>query len=542
VLEILNKSEEFQDLIQRVLHVVKQSTGCAAVGMRLESGDDFPYFAQNGFSDDFLLTENSLLGRNPTGDFCREPDGAVTLECICGMVISGNTDPSNPLFTSGGSFWTNDSSRLPDLLTGFFPRLHLRKRCIHGKYASIAIVPIRAMKSIVGLLQLNDHRKNRFSLDMIQAMENIVSHIGEAVMHHRTVEAMKKSEEIHSTILQTAMDGYVIVDMQGRFLEVNDTYCRMTGYSKADLLAMSVSDMEAIESFATTAARFANIKAHGEDRFEACHRSKDGSVINVEISVQYKPMDGGRMVAFIRDISRSKKDEERIHKLSQLLIDAQESERHLISCELHDSIAQNLSALKIGFNSLPFDPSISTFELREKQAWFARLLSQTINDVRNLAYDLRLPGLEEMGLLKALEIYCADASEKSKSKVNFHSAGLSKIEMGANMEIHIYRLIQEGWSNIRKHADADNADILLLGSYPNVILRIEDTGKGFDVKKQEFLSTSSKRMGIRSMQERVNMLQGQMTIQSQPMNGTKIMIKLPLPPNPGNAIKSDSES
>ncbi len=541
VLEILNKSAGFQDLIRRALDAVKQTTGCAAVGMRLQSGIDFPYFAQNGFSDDFLMSENSLLGRNSNVDICREPDGAAMLECICGLVISGNIEPSTA-FTPGGSFWTNDSSRLPDLLTGYFPRLHLRKRCIHDKYASIAIVPIRAMKNIVGVLQLNDYRKNRFSIDTIQAMENIVSHIGEAVMQHRTLEAMKKSEEIHATILKTAMDGFIVADMQGRILEVNDAYCRMTGYSKAELLTMSISDMEAIESFADTTTRILNIMARGEERFETRHRCKDRSLLDVEVCVQYKPLDGGRMVSFIRDNSQHKMDEERIHKLSQLLIAAQENERHLISCELHDSIAQNLSALKIGFNSLPFDPSISISELREKQAWFARLLSQTINDVRNLAYDLRLPGLEEMGLVKALEIYCADASEKGKTNVNFHSAGLSKFQMGTNMEIHIYRLIQEGWSNIRKHADADHADILLLGSYPNIILRIEDNGKGFDMKKQEFSSAGSKRMGIRSMQERVNMLQGQMTIQSQSMNGTKIMIKLPLPPNPDNATKNNSES
>ncbi|MCX5884084.1 MAG: ATP-binding protein [Deltaproteobacteria bacterium] len=97
------------------------------------------------------------------------------------------------------------------------------------------------------------------------------------------------------------------------------------------------------------------------------------------------------------------------------------------------------------------------------------------------------------------------------------------------MEIHVYRLIQEALSNVRKHAEADHASILLMGSSPNIILRIEDNGRGFDVKAQELLSAATKRMGIRSMQERVNLLHGQMTIQSQPMNGTKIFIKIPLP-------------
>ena len=100
------------------------------------------------------------------------------------------------------------------------------------------------------------------------------------------------------------------------------------------------------------------------------------------------------------------------------------------------------------------------------------------------------------------------------------------------MEIHIYRLIQEVLNNIRKHADADHATVLLLGSSPNIILRIEDNGRGFDVNAQELLSAATKRMGILGMQERVNLLDGQMTIQSQPMKGTKILIKIPISGNP----------
>ncbi len=184
--------------------------------------------------------------------------------------------------------------------------------------------------------------------------------------------------------------------------------------------------------------------------------------------------------------------------------------------------------LKINSDMIYNDPAMTSPELREKLAASTGLLMQTIAAVRNLAYDLRLPGLDEMGLVKALEIYCEEASEKGKLKVDFQSAGMTVIDMDKNMEIHIYRLIQEALSNIRKHADADHATIRLLGSSPNIILRIEDNGRGFDVKAQELKSAATKRMGILSMQERVNLLQGQMTIQSQPMKGTRILIKIPI--------------
>ena len=128
-----------------------------------------------------------------------------------------------------------------------------------------------------------------------------------------------------------------------------------------------------------------------------------------------------------------------------------------------------------------------------------------------MAYKLRLPGLDEMGLVKALEIYCEEASENGNVKVDFQSTGMSSIDLPRKTEIHIFRLIQETLSNIHKHADADHATIRLMGSSPNIILRIEDNGRGFDVKPQELKSAATKRMGIISMQERVSLLQGQMT-------------------------------
>jgi two-component system, NarL family, sensor kinase len=129
--------------------------------------------------------------------------------------------------------------------------------------------------------------------------------------------------------------------------------------------------------------------------------------------------------------------------------------------------------------------------------------------------------------VKALELYCEAFSSQFGRKVDFQSAGLNLFNLDANTEIHLYRLVQEGLNNIRKHADSDRAIVRLVGVFPNIILRIEDEGKGFDVKARELALGDEKRMGLRSMRERVNLLGGQMIIQSRPMQGTKISIKIP---------------
>jgi two-component system cell cycle sensor histidine kinase/response regulator CckA len=128
-------------------------------------------------------------------------------------------------------------------------------------------------------------------------------------------EALGRSEARHKTILETAMDGFWVMDIEGRLLEVNATYCRMSGYSEQELLAKRVSDLEGTEALADTAAHIQKVMARGEDRFESRHVRKDGSVFDVEISVQFRTTDGGRMIAFLRDITERQQAETALQEL-----------------------------------------------------------------------------------------------------------------------------------------------------------------------------------------------------------------------------------
>ena len=151
------------------------------------------YFSQIGFSDDFLLTENTLVEHGKDGGLCRDKDGNVTLQCTCGLVISGKTDPTNPLFTPiGGSFWTNNSFSLLELPSGQDPRLHPRNRCMHEGYGSLALIPIFENQKIVGLLQLNNRKTDSLMLDTINFFELISANIGETLMRKKAEWALKE--------------------------------------------------------------------------------------------------------------------------------------------------------------------------------------------------------------------------------------------------------------------------------------------------------------------------------------------------------------
>ena len=198
-----------------------------------------------------------------------------------------------------------------------------------------------------------------------------------------------------------------------------------------------------------------------------------------------------------------------------------------ISRDLHDNVAQDLSTLKIAFETLFDNQPEVPHEMGRRVSEFSKILQRSITAVRDLAYDLRPPILDQLGLARTVFQYCEDFSDKNGVSVDFYSAGMKDIEIDFDTEINLYRLIQEGLNNIRKHADASHVTIRLVASSPNILLRIEDDGKGFDMEDRLVVALNEKRMGLRSMGERVSLLGGKMRIHSRPTEGTKIFIEVP---------------
>ncbi|MEI7434512.1 MAG: PAS domain S-box protein [Methanomicrobiales archaeon] len=190
LLQILNDYSSEEDSIKQILHAIKESTGIEAVGIRLENGEDYPYYETNGFPDTFVESERSLCGRDSSGNVKRDSNGKVILECMCGNIICGRTDPQYQFFTTGGSFWSNCTTELLASTTDQERQATTRNRCNGEGYESVALIPLRSDKKIIGLLQLNDHQKNIFSLERIQFFEGLGNTIGIALHRKRTVQEL----------------------------------------------------------------------------------------------------------------------------------------------------------------------------------------------------------------------------------------------------------------------------------------------------------------------------------------------------------------
>ena len=124
---------------------------------------------------------------------------------------------------------------------------------------------------------------------------------------HVVAQALLLSEHRHRTILQTAMEGYWLCDVKGRLLDVNEAYCQMSGFSKPELLTMSVLDLVTNGTEATVATRIQRIMSAGAMRFGSGHRRKNGTIFDTEVSVAYWPAEGGRMAVFIRDVTEARR-------------------------------------------------------------------------------------------------------------------------------------------------------------------------------------------------------------------------------------------
>jgi len=348
----------------------------------------------------------------------------------------------------------------------------------------------------------------------------------------RLEQSLLKSEKRFQDMAENTSDWVWEMDAQGKYVYSNPVVEDITYYGCDEVIGRFFYDFfpsEKKESLKTKIfERVAELKPIHS--FDHVLIRKDGTEVIMETNGVPCLDKSGNILCYrciSRDITERKRAESRIQHLSQQLLKAQETERQMISCELHDRVAQELSASKIGFDVLLKNHPELDSAVREKLKEISNRLARAINTIRDLSYDLQPPALTEMGLVKALEMYCEEFSGHFGVKVDFQTAGLNFFKLAPDTEIHLYRLVQEGLNNIRKHADCDQAVVRLLGVFPNIILRIEDNGKGFDVKARELSLGNEKRMGLRSMKERTHLLGGEMTIQSRPMQGTKVVIKIP---------------
>jgi PAS domain S-box-containing protein len=321
MLSLINSKNQMQELMKLVAVFLRDWSGCEAVGIRLQEGEDFPYFETSGFPEEFVLAESKLCSLNELGEPIRDSRGRVYLECMCGNIISSRFDPSRPFFTKHGSFWTNSTTDLLASTTNADRLAKTRNRCNTAGYESVALVPLRAGGQTFGLLQFNSKQRGGFTPEKISLLERLADNLAIGLAQRRADNALRESEDKFKTLADESFDSIVIHDGQ-RIIEVNKAFGRLWGYDPKEAAGLKI-----YEFFAPECWEDINRKVQsGYDRpYETVAIRKDGARFTVEIvgrSIIYK----GRKVriATTRDITERKQAEEALKKSNQLLRDTGE--------------------------------------------------------------------------------------------------------------------------------------------------------------------------------------------------------------------------
>ncbi|MEE9399596.1 MAG: histidine kinase [Dehalococcoidales bacterium] len=211
-------------------------------------------------------------------------------------------------------------------------------------------------------------------------------------------------------------------------------------------------------------------------------------------------------------------------QLLEKLISAQEEERHRVARELHDEVGQALSAIMMdlarAIDGLPGEAT----EAKQRLLQSRSLAVQTLAELRKLIYDLRPEVLDHLGLVPALRSYIKSRLEDKNIKVRLSVSGL-KGRLPSRIEVTLFRIIQETTTNVIRHSSASTVNIQVAIINSLVTVTIEDDGKGFDV---EAVLQASESWGLRGIRERIAVVGGQLNIESESGQGTRIQFKIPL--------------
>ncbi len=216
---------------------------------------------------------------------------------------------------------------------------------------------------------------------------------------------------------------------------------------------------------------------------------------------------------------------ERLRELSHRLMNVQETERRQIAHDLHDEIGQSLTAMKLGLREA--NTALESGPTASLLADSLTILDQVIQQVRNLALDLRPSLLDELGLVPALKWYIKRQGERAGWETEY-TPQLGENHLPPEVEIACFRIVQEALTNVARHAEATHVQVTLTRQGDQLLLVIEDNGQGFNVKRAKTRARTGISIGLLGMEERARLVGGELTITSSPKTGTKLTASLPL--------------
>jgi PAS domain S-box-containing protein len=359
----------------------------------------------------------------------------------------------------------------------------------------------------------------------------------EDITARKRMEAtLRESEATTRALLETAAQSILAVDSDGFVVLANRMAVKMFGHAQSKLLGMPIEKLIP-ERFRTRyfsyRAGFAANPRTGPMGVGMDLRGlrKNGSEFPVEVSLSTVQTSRGTLaVAFVTDISKRKlaetllrNSENELRALARSLITAQEDERRRVARDLHDDVTQRLALLSIEIGKLAAGTSLSVEEITARLRSFQSQARHASDEIRRLSHGLHPSVIEDFGLSTALEEFCEEFAAAQGIALKFEGLAADG-GLSADNASCLYRIAQECLRNVAKHARATEVRVGLTNDGVNVRLVVKDDGAGFSVG----LDRANSGLGLISMKERIRMVNGTLSITSQPGQGTAIIASVPL--------------
>lgn len=378
----------------------------------------------------------------------------------------------------------------------------------------------RVLRADGGVIWLEKHGRAFF--DPQGRMLRMIGMVADVTERRRAEERLLEYEKT----VEGLEEMIAVVDREYRYVIANRQFLKMRNMTRDQVVGRFVHEVLNEGIFDAV------VKAKLDECFQ-------GKVVRYEMKytyaelgerdllVSYFPIEGpngiDQVACILQDITNRRKAEQALAGMSRKLIEAQERERTRIARELHDDVAQRLALLAIELDGVQQSLPDSTSELRTRLAALRKQSAQILTDVQTMSHELHSSRLEYLGIVGAMKGFCREFGEQQKVEIDFRSYDLLT-PLPPEISLCLFRVLQEALHNAAKHSGVRHFEVQLRADSGEVHLIITDSGRGFDVEA----AIHGQGLGLISMRERVGLVNGLITIDSKPMRGTNIHVRVPL--------------